>query len=516
MLLKEVFRRSVKLYSDKLAVVDANHQWTFREFDERVNRLANGLNGLGVVKGSRVGLLMKNRAEYLEAIGAGAKTGIIIVPINIRLGEEELNYVISHSQCDALILDDEFAGLVSGMKPLIESLKHCIVLDSPAGEMHVYESLLANASSDLKDIKLDENDLAGIMYTSGTTGLPKGAVSTQRIMGERCLVAAIELSIQPRDRYLTVLPLFHIGGQTSLAYLCMGATNYIMGDWEVKNFCETVQNEKISAVTLVPTILNLIVNYPDVSRYDVSSVNTILYGGSPMPEIVLRAGLNLFGCNFVQGLGSTENYISVVLKPEDHVVDGSKKQVSRLMAAGREAIMCEARVVNNQGEDVILGEVGEVITRGAGNLLKYWDNPEETAKKLRDNWYYTGDLGRVDEDGYIFLVERKNDMIISGGENIYPKEVENILFSHPAIFEAAVIGVPDDTWGESVKAIVVLKPGSSSDEAEVIQYCKDNLASYKKPKSVEFVDVLPKTAAGKVLKRKLREPYWQNRKRSIN
>ena len=515
MLVRDAFKRAVKLFPDRLAVVDENSRRTFREFDERINRLANALMGLGVTKGDRVGILLKNRSEYLEIVGAGAKTGIVVVPINVRLVEKELAYVIGNAQCQALILEPEFSGIINSARIDLEDLRHCISLGGPTSGMLSYESLLADASPHLDDMPLDESDLAMIMYTSGTTGYPKGAMSTQRILGERCLMSAIELSIRSDDRYLTVLPFFHIAMQAALSYLYMGATNYVLGDWDERMFCQMVERENITAMCIAPTILNFVVNFRDVDKYDLSGVRTILYGGSPMPEATMKAGIRLFSCNFVQGLGSTENYTSVILKPEDHVLEGTQKQMKRLTAAGREAVMCEARVVTEDGQDVSPGEVGEVITRGAGNLIGYWQNPEETNKKIRDGWYYTGDLATVDEDGYIFLVERKNDMIISGGENIYPKEVENVLYSHPSIFEAAVIGIPDDQWGESVKALVVLHEEESVSESEIIAFCKENLASYKKPRSVEFLDTLPRSPAGKVLKRDLREKYWKGRERKI-
>ena len=514
-MLVEAFHRPVKLHPDKLAVVDGETRMSFRKLDERVNRLANALLSLGIEKGKRVGILLKNCGEYLEIIGAGAKTGIVTVPINFRLASGELKFVIQDAACEAIILDSGYADIISSISDELPDLKHCICIGHPVVGMQAYDEVLTGASAELPIMPVSEDDLAIILYTSGTTGFPKGAMASQRIAGERCLISAIEMGICPDDKLLNVMPLFHISVQVSLSFLHMGATNVIMRDWDARTFCELVEAERITAMSVAPTIVHFAVNYPDVSSYDLSSFRIIQYGGSPMPEATLRAGLELFRCDFIQALGSTENYTSVILKPGDHKLEGAEREVRRLTAAGRQAVMVEARVVDEDGTDVAPGEAGEVITRGAANFLGYWNNPKESARKLRNDWYYTGDLGTADEDGYIFLLGRKNDMIISGGENIYPKEIENVLYSHPAVNEAAVLGVPDDDWGESVKALVILHKGHTATEQEIIDYVRDNLASYKKPRSVEFVEELPRNASGKVLKKELRKKYWEGRDRGI-
>ena len=512
MLLKDVFRRSLKLYPDQPAVIDGAKRLTFKELNERADRLANVFLAHGLRKGDRVCLLLKNCGEYFEAIGAGAKTGIVIVPVNFRLVAKELAFVLNDAQCRMLILHPQYIPLVEEMSNQLPLLETCLVAGPSTEGTLSYEDEITSASPNLAEYPLTEDDLALILYTSGTTGFPKGVMATQRIMADRCLLSAIEMGIRADDRIINILPMFHVAIVAGLAFMNMGAANVILKEWDAKAFFETVQREKVTAMSVAPTIVHLAVNYPDACKYDVSSFRLIQYGGSPMNEATLRAGIKLFQCDFLQALGSTENYTSVVLKPADHKLEGSAQEMRRLMAAGREAVMVNARVISEMGDDVRPGEVGEVITKGAANLLGYWNNPEETAKSIRDGWYYTGDLATVDEDGYIFLLERKNDLIISGGENIYPKEVENVLYSHPAIYEACVLGVPDDDWGEAVKALVILHEGQILTEQEVIDYCKANLASYKKPRSVEFVTDLPRNASGKVLKKDLREKYWQGRR----
>jgi long-chain acyl-CoA synthetase len=514
MLLKDVFRRPVKLYPEKLAVIDGNRRLTFRELDARIDSLANALVSMGLRKGDRVGALLKNCAEYFEIIGAGARTGIVVVPINFRLARKELGFLLNDSQCSALILHAEYHGLIRELITDGVCVGQCVVIGDLVEGMHSYELLLNHEAIQGLREPLQEDDLAVILYTSGTTGFPKGAMATQRIMADRCILSAMEMAIRPDDRIINVLPMFHVSVVVGLAFLHMGATNVILPEWDPKAFCETVEREKVTAMSVAPTIVHFVVNYPEVHRYDLSSFRIIQYGGSPMAEATLRAGMALFQCDFLQALGSTENYTSILLKPEDHVLQGPEPAVRRLMAAGREAVMVNARVVNEKAEDISPGEVGEVITKGAANLTGYWNNAAATRNALRDGWYHTGDLATVDDEGYIFLLERRDDLIISGGENIYPKEVENILYSHPAIDEAAVIGVPDDDWGESVKALVILHEGQRLTEDEVIRYCRENLASYKKPKSVEFVDDLPRNASGKVLKKKLSEKYWPGKRRA--
>lgn len=512
----DAFRRPAKLFPNNLAIIDRDKKLTFSEFMERVHRLVTGLLSLGLCKGDRIGVLLKNRSEYFEIIGAGVLTGIVVVPINYRFGGKELEFILRDSGCRALILEPEYSSVISAIRSGLDMLQHCICVDASEPEMVGYESLISHPPMPSPAKDLLEDDLAMIMYTSGTTGTPKGAMFTQRIMGERCLLSAIEMSISNHDRYLNVLPFFHIGVQVSLGYLYMGAANFILGDWDVWAFCETVQNQRITATVLAPSIINFIIHYADVERYDLKSLKLIFYGASPISESTLRSALKLFRCDFTQGLGSTENFTSIILRPEEHVLEGAEKETRRLQAAGRESVLMEARVVNAGDEHVIPGEVGEVITRGGCNFSGYWNNPKATREALKNGWYYSGDLGTVDEDGYIFLVERKKEVIISGAENIYPREIENILFSHPAILEAAVIGIPHEKWGETPKAIIVLKPGEELSEEGVIEFCKAHLSSYKKPTSVEFVNSLPKNPQGKIMKRALKEKYWTGFGRKIN
>ena len=306
MLIKDAFTRTLKLYPNKLALVDDQKKCTFKELNERCDRLANTLIHLGIEKGDHVGILLKNCIEIFEIVGAAAKTGIVTVPINFRLERKELQYVIENSKCKVLILGSEYAEVVNTFRTDLDELEHCIVIGRPIEGMLFYESIIADASRQLDDVQFDENDLASIFYTSGTTGFPKGVMLTNRITMGRCLMTIIEMSASANDRYLSILPLFHIAFHVALSYLYLGATVYIMRDWDAKAFCEMVHQEKITAILAAPTILNFVGSYPDIHKYDLSSIKSLMYGGSPMPEATMKVCQKLFQCNYWKSLQSNE------------------------------------------------------------------------------------------------------------------------------------------------------------------------------------------------------------------
>jgi long-chain acyl-CoA synthetase len=296
-----------------------------------------------------------------------------------------------------------------------------------------------------------------------------------------------------------------------------GSLHTFLKAFDAGAILKLIQKERVTSTVLVPAMINFVLNQPDIGEHDLSSLKRIIYGASPMPLQLLKEGIKVFGCDFVQGYGMTEaSPLLTVLYPEDHHTEGSEKLTKRLLSCGREIIGVEVRVVDDDGHDVRPGEVGEIIARGPNIMQGYWKKEAETRAVLQKGWYFSGDMGTVDEDNYIFLVDRKKDMIISGGENIYSTEVENAIYTHPAVFEAAVIGVPDEKWGEAVKGIVALKPGADATAAEIIRHCRGQIADYKVPKSIDFISELPKSGAGKVLKRNLREKYWKGHARRIS
>ncbi len=498
---RETFERGPKLFPDKIAIVDGHRRFTYRQFGERQNRLANALIGLGLKKGDRLGLLLKNCAEYFEAFGAGAESGIVIGGINYRLNPDSVEKMLVDLDCRALLVHHEFVDIIQAMRNRLPFIKTFISVGCQATDMKAYESLLDSASPEAPHVAIDRDDLAAITYTSGTTGDPKGVVTTRNIAVRRFCNIAIEMSIAPDDIFIAASPLFHVVWVTAAGFLFRADTIVCLKDWDTTEFCRLVQVEKVTKCFLAPVIINFILTLPAVSDYDLSSLRLILYGGAPMPLNVLKKAVKLLpSCLFVQSYGSTECYASIVLRAEEHAaaLGGASKSVKRMGSCGRQATLAMAKVVDEAGADVAPGEVGEILLSGGLVMTGYWQKPAETAKTLRNGWCHTNDLATVDEEGYIYVVDRKNHMIITGGENVYPAQVENVLFDHPKVQEAAVIGVPDDTWGEAVKAFIVVKENETLLEDELIDFCRPRMANYAKPKIVEFVRTLPHTATGKV------------------
>ena len=508
--MKEVFNRGPKLYPDKIAIIDGDRQFTYREAGERYNRLANALLSLGLERGDRLGLLLKNSAEFIEAHAAGAKIRVAIGGINYRMALENVKRMIEDLGCRVLIVNREYADDIRSIRSQLPLLETCVVVGGSAEGMHEYESVLARSAPDEPQIKTAPDDRAAIIYTTGTTGSPKGAVATREVIMNRVCNVAIELSFGPGDRYLQVLPMFHVGLHVAQSLLFRAGTLALLREWDVETFCRTVQEHRINKTNLAPALLNFVLNWSGITDYDLSSLKLMLYGAAPMPEATIRKANKLLpNCRYAQAYGSSETLTPVWLHPAEHAraLGGDVDSEKRMGSCGRAGALAMARVVNQNGADVAPGEVGEVLIGGGTVMTEYLNQPEKTAEVLKDGWFCTNDLATVDEQGFITIVDRKNFMIITGGENVFPARVEDVLFSHPRIAEAAVFGLPDETWGEMVKAVVVLQPAETVTEKQIIDYCRDKLANYEKPKSVDFVDELPHGATGKVDKLVLRQRY---------
>ncbi len=505
-------------YPDKTAVKFEGLAMTFREVNERINRLANGLIDLGLKKGDRVAALLYNSPRAIETRFALMKAGLCMVPINIRQTEDENAYIINHSESNVVILDREYLPKWEQMKDLCTAVRTVIV----AGQSDVpglsYEELIRSASPREPEVMVSLDDLERIAYTSGTTGRPKGVMKTigNDLARLRNDFLNQDYLTSSRDIMLNVAPLTHAARELFRKHYIKGACNLIFRRFDEEEILETIQRERVTAAMFVPTMIVRLVLHPRVRDYDLSSLRRIYYGTAPIAAEKLQLACDLFGNILRQCYGLSEATQPVfLLFPEDLAIPDADKRDRRLTSAGKPALGIEVRIVNEQGEDVPRGEAGEILIRGENVMKGYWRDPEATREVLKDGWFFTGDVARRDEDGFIYIVDRKKEMIISGGFNIYPREVEQAIESHPGVAEAAVIGIPDETWGEAVKALVVLKPDMNTTSEEIIELCKAKIASYKKPHTVEFVGSLPKNFQGKVMRRTLRDRYWQNRERKI-
>ncbi len=483
--------------------------------NERINRLNNALVSLGVRKGDRVGILAYNSPQYFEVMGV-AKAGRIAVPLNFRLVGRELAFLIQNAGIHTLFLEREFIPVLESVRSEISEVRHFICLDAHAPGMWNYEELLNQSSPAEPTDAVEPDDPCILCYTSGTTGRPKGAIHTHQSILAEMRVPYRDLS--PDDIALCVMPFFHVGGGAAHLFpaFAAGATLVTHQKFDETQVLQTIARARATYVYLVPAMVLRVLEHPNFSQYDLSSLRTIAYTGAPIPIEVLKKGIARLGRVFIQFLGQTETLDMTVLRKEEHTLGGSPKELKRLESAGKPPCAGELRIVDERGQDVAIGSVGEIVARSERMMRGYWQMPEATAETIVDGWLHTGDLARMDEDGYVYIVDRKKDMIISGAENIYSREVEEVLYMHPAVLAAAVIGVPDAKWGEAVKAIVVLKPGASASEEGIIEFCKRNLAGYKKPRSVEFWESLPRNGSGKTMKKEIREKYWQGQTRRVH
>ena len=512
----DIIYRNALLYPNKEAFVYGDKRITFSEFNTRINKLIHALHKMGVKKGDVLGILSWSCLGFVEVYGTSMKGGFIASPFNPRLKEEELEYIINYSEANTLFVGPELLEVANTLRPRLSKVKNFISLEGSAPDMIAHDDLLKSHPGKEPDVKVEEDDPICIIYTSGTTGVPRGALYTQRRFIEDSRTLVIDMSLQPSDKRVQITPLFHIAGNTHFrASLYSGGCNIIVKFFNAEATLQIIQDEKATHMDFVPTHLVAMLNLPDLKKYDISSLKFLWYGASPMPQEVLKRGMKVFGPIFAQGYGQSESgpAISHLSKDDHNVLDKPKKEQNKLMSAGRPDIGVHVRIVDEKNKDVDPGKVGEIIVQSKHIMGEYWHKPKETRETLAGGWVHTGDMGYYDEEGYIYIADRKKDMIITGGENVYPREVEEVLYGHPAVLEAAVIGVPDPYWVERVHAVVTTKKGASTTAEELIAFCKKNVAGYKAPKSVEFVDALPKNPSGKILKRELRDKYWEGTQR---
>ncbi|MBA7663746.1 Long-chain-fatty-acid--CoA ligase [subsurface metagenome] len=512
----DIIYRNALLHSHDEAFVYGPQRITFAQFNARVNSLVHALSSSGVKKGDVIGILSWNCLEYADVYGAAMKGGFIASPFNPRLHGEELEYLINYSEANTLFVGPELVTTVNSLRSRLTKVKHYISFGGSAPDMVSHPELLAAHPSNEPDASVSKDDPLIILYTSGTTGVPRGALYTHRRKLDNTRIKALEMGTKPGDRHIMALPFFHIGGDSHVwPFFIVGGCNVIMPQksFNPNAVLEAIQNEKATDIQIVPTQLNAMLSHQDFKEYDLSSLNRIYYAASPMPVELLRRGLEIFGPIFSQGYGQTESGPQITSLPRKahQVLDRPLEEQKVLSSCGQPSLGVHARVVDEKNNDVEPGTVGEIIAQSDSIMVEYWHRPEETREVLIDGWLHTGDLGYYDENGFIYIVDRKKDMIVTGGENVYSREVEDILYKHPAIAEVAVIGVPDPVWVERVHAVVVLKADVTATENEIIAFCKEHVASYKAPKSVEFLESLPKNPQGKILKKEIRAKYWAER-----
>ena len=510
--------KSARSFPNNLAIVHGSKRLTYVQFNSRANRLANALYKLDIKQGDNIAILQYNYPETMESIFACFKAGCGAVPINFRLHPNEFAFIINHSEAKAVILSPEFNEAIIDVRDRIPRARHLITLSDASGELLDYEELLSSESYLWEDADVKPDDLAWLFYTSGTTGMPKGAMLTHSNLIAMTMNFYADLcpGFGPNDVILHAAPLSHGSGLYALPNIAKAAANIIL---ESKSFnpelvFKTIQDFQVTNMFAAPTMVKLMVDSPAVDRYDHTSLKYLIYGGAPMYTEDLKDAIKKLGSCLVQLFGQAESPMTITYLPQwDHVLEGASEQMKRLSSAGIQRTDVEVKIFDAKDKELPPGEMGEIVTRSDLVMKGYWHNPEATAETLRNGWLHTGDVGYMDENGYLFIMDRSKDMIISGGENIYPREVEEAIIEHPAVREVAVIGVPDPKWGEAIKAIVALVAGKSATEEELISFCKDNIAGYKKPKSVNFVNQLPKNNYGKILKREIRAKYWKDQDR---
>lgn len=516
----DILRKSASNFPKKQALAYGDYSIDYYHLNRRVNCLANSLLEKGVKKGDRVAVLFHNCCEFIEVYYASAKIGTIFVPLNNLLKESELKQIIEYISPRVLFVDPDYAKFIESMRRDLPFIEFFVGLKGTSSmNFKEYESLIEKGEPGEPPVPVFDEDVMTIILTTGTTGRPKGVMRTHRHNYINALVDTIELKIGLEDRAIFLTPPYHVTTEAVFGrHILMANTIVILreGGFDPESFLGVLSRERISMFQVVPTVLAAMLEVENIDKFDLSHLRLILYAASPINISLLRRALQRFNCAFIQMYGQTESGpLITILRPEDHIIEGTPTQLSRLASAGRPVVDYEVRIVDDAGKDAPVGEVGEILARGEAMMKGYWNLPEESAEALRNGWLHTGDMARTDKDGYVYIVDRKNDLIISGGKNIYPREVENVLSRHEAVKEVAVVGIPDDYWGESVKALVVLKDNVSASEEVLIDYCKENLASYKKPRSVEFRKELPKSATGKILKKALKNEYWRERDRRV-
>jgi acyl-CoA synthetase (AMP-forming)/AMP-acid ligase II len=516
--LADMVRMRAKNRGDAIAFEFEGRQTSFTELDIKTNRVANALQALGVKAGERIAYLGKNSDIYFELLLGAIKANVVMAPVNWRLAGPEIAFIVEDCKAPVLFVGPEFVEQVGKSQAQLPSVHSFIATEGGAPGWPDYAAWRDAQRDDDPKVEISPRDIAIQLYTSGTTGKPKGAMLSHANFLNLVQAGKDEKPDWNKwtedDVSLVAMPIFHIGGSGwGMLGLYQGAKGVIAREFDPTKILDFFEQSGITKLFMVPAAMQFVVRQPRAREVDFSRLKYMLYGASPIPAALLKECIEVFGCGFVQMYGMTETTGTIVaLAPEDHV-----EGLDRMRSAGKALPGVELAILDADGKRLPPGEVGEIATRSGSNMAGYWNLPEATAKTLdSDGWLRTGDAGFLDKDGYLYIHDRIKDMIISGGENIYPAEVESAICDHPDVAEVAVIGVPDEQWGEAVKAIVVMKPGRKATPSDIIGFTRERIAGFKTPKSVEFIEALPRNASGKILRRHLRDPYWVGKDRQVN
>jgi acyl-CoA synthetase (AMP-forming)/AMP-acid ligase II len=503
-------REHARIRPERVAVHFNGKKISFRDIDKRASRVAQGLVAARVGRHARIAVLSKNTPIFYDLLLGTAKVGAVLVPINYRLAPPEVAFILNDSAAEMLFVAPEFLPAVEQMRAGLKSIRQVIVIDEFDKDADEYTIWRDQQPAADPLLPVESEAVTVQMYTSGTTGHPKGALLTHVNLAESLRgTVPVWGPWQDHEVILVCMPQYHIGASIwGMAGLSLGVESVLTAEFDAQRILRIIEEYRITRTQLASVMMRMLLDDPSCGSTDFSSLELVIYGAAPAPIDLVRRARRRFGCGIAQGYGMTESAGTITyLSPEDHATEDEK----RLTSAGRAIDGVEIMIVGTKGEALGPGESGEIIGRGRQIMQGYWHLPDASAEALRSGWFHTGDAGYLDQEGYLFVRDRVNDMIVSGGENIYPAEIEKLFHSHPDIVDVAVIGVPDARWGESVKAIVVCRPGATTNEDELIAFVRPHIAAYKVPRSVEFTDTLPRNASGKVLKRELRKSYWANR-----